>query len=182
MLRKLALGLVFVGVLAFLSVAGFAVVLAATSAWLHLEVESGGEDTVKVNVPLVLVSTVLPLIDEGRLNNGKIEIDGNEITIEEMREIWATLKSQGDFEMASVQTDDLNLKIVLEGDYLIVHSSEQAKTLVNVELHREVVDALLSGSGNELNLEAAIEALQRTGGKELVSVRNDDTRVQVWID
>ncbi|HEY4592446.1 MAG TPA: hypothetical protein VIJ61_08570, partial [Thermoanaerobaculia bacterium] len=45
-----------------------------------------------------------------------------------------------------------------------------------------VVSALLSGNGDEINLEAAFEALARHGQGELLTVRSDDETVRIWID
>ena len=53
---------------------------------------------------------------------------------------------------------------------------------VNVQIPSSVVDALLSGEGEELNFRAAIEALAAEGEGELVTVNDDDDRVRVWVD
>ena len=53
---------------------------------------------------------------------------------------------------------------------------------VNVQIPSRVVDALLSGEGEELNFRAAIEALAAEGEGELVTVNDDDDRVRVWVD
>jgi hypothetical protein len=45
-----------------------------------------------------------------------------------------------------------------------------------------VVAALLSGSGDELNVGAALEALVRRGEGELLTVNGDDETVRIWID
>ena len=42
--------------------------------------------------------------------------------------------------------------------------------------------ALLSGSGESLNLTAALDALKKTRGNDLVNVREKDTSVRLWID
>ncbi len=53
---------------------------------------------------------------------------------------------------------------------------------VDVRVPERVVDALLSGEGDELNLEAAIHALVEEGEGELVTVTSQDERVRVWVD
>ena len=45
-----------------------------------------------------------------------------------------------------------------------------------------MLDALLSGEGDELNIEAAIRALVEQGEGELVTVSGDDETVRVWVD
>jgi hypothetical protein len=45
-----------------------------------------------------------------------------------------------------------------------------------------VVEALLSGGKDELDILAAIRALARHGDTELVSVQDRKTTVRVWVD
>ena len=45
-----------------------------------------------------------------------------------------------------------------------------------------VVDSLLSGEGEELNIGAALEAVKNLGSGDLVLIQADDTKVRVWID
>ena len=46
----------------------------------------------------------------------------------------------------------------------------------------EVVSALLSGKGDEMNVGAAVQALARRGEGELVTVTGDDETVRIWVD
>ncbi len=46
----------------------------------------------------------------------------------------------------------------------------------------KVVDALLSAGKDELDISAALRALATEGDTELVSVRDQDNRVRVWLD
>ena len=45
----------------------------------------------------------------------------------------------------------------------------------------EVVDALFSGEGDELNVKAAISQLQKRRG-DIVRVNDETSTVRVWID
>ena len=42
--------------------------------------------------------------------------------------------------------------------------------------------ALLSGSGDELNVQAALEELARSGEGDLLTVTGDDETVRIWVD
>jgi hypothetical protein len=44
------------------------------------------------------------------------------------------------------------------------------------------VDALLSGNEDELDIQAAINALVQEGEGELVTVTSDDENVRIWVD
>jgi hypothetical protein len=46
----------------------------------------------------------------------------------------------------------------------------------------KVVDALFSAGKDELDLVAALHALSSNGDTELVSVKDDQETVHVWID
>jgi hypothetical protein len=52
---------------------------------------------------------------------------------------------------------------------------------VRVEVPVSLVDAFLSGEGEEGNFEAAIVELQKRRG-DIVRVKDDDSNVRVWID
>ena len=53
---------------------------------------------------------------------------------------------------------------------------------VEVKVPMKVVDALLSAGKDELDIVAALHALSSYGDTELVSVKDDDNTVRVWID
>ena len=53
---------------------------------------------------------------------------------------------------------------------------------VDVKVPLRVVDALLSGPEGSFDFAAAIEALAAYGPGELVTVRDGDETVRVWID
>ena len=52
---------------------------------------------------------------------------------------------------------------------------------VRIEVPTSLVDALLSGEGDEANVQAAILELRKRRG-DIVRVQDDDSHVRVWID
>jgi len=46
----------------------------------------------------------------------------------------------------------------------------------------KVVDALLSGGKDELDLVAGLRALSTQGDTELVSVKDEENTVRIWLD
>jgi hypothetical protein len=157
---------------------------AASKQWLHVRVETpkkGGE-TVSVNIPLSLAETVLPMIKEKQISGGKIRIEEKDITTQDLKKIWAAVKAEGDAEYVTVQNADTNLRVAIQGNYLVVRTDENSKSQVEITLPTKVVDALLSGDDDTLDLLAAIRALQETGTRDIVSIRDADTNVRVWID
>ena len=71
-----------------------------------------------------------------------------------------------------------------EGLYVLVETTEANEdgTSVDVKFPLAVVDALLSGPEGTLNFEAAINALAAEGDGHIVSIRDGDETVRVWID
>jgi hypothetical protein len=51
-----------------------------------------------------------------------------------------------------------------------------------MKLPGAVVEALLAGDGEELDLAGALRALARHGKGELISVADGDETVRIWID
>ena len=52
---------------------------------------------------------------------------------------------------------------------------------VRIEVPVTLVDALLSGEGDRLDLQAALAELTEERG-DIITVRDGETRVRVWID
>jgi VCBS repeat-containing protein len=160
-------------------------IAAAQDKWLHVRVEETGEDeeSVKVNVPLSLIGTVLPMIETNELQNGRVKLEDDlELTVPQIREIWQTLKTQGDYEMASIQNKDVNLRISMEGNTIFVRTADGSAEKISVTVPGEVMDALLSGSENELNVKAAVEALSQHASGDLVTVEDGSSLVRIWVD
>lgn len=156
----------------------------ASKQWLHVRVDSAkkGGENVKVNVPLALAETVLGMVKEKNVSSGKIKIEDKNFTAQDLRKIWNAVKAEGNAEFVTVQTQEVNLRVALEGAYLVVRTDETSPSQVQITLPTKVVDALLSGNDDELDLLAAIRALQETDSKEIVSIKDKETSVKVWID
>ena len=45
-----------------------------------------------------------------------------------------------------------------------------------------VVDALLAGSGDELDIKGALVAMQKQNAGEILTVNDNETQVRIWID
>jgi len=178
MSRKAA-GITLLSILLFGSTA-----IAQSNRWFHVDVQSNGPDgeSVRVNLPLKLVETVLPMIEQKELVKGNIELDELPLTVHQMREIWQTLQTEGDFELASIKDHDMNLRIYKKGDLLHVRSNEDAKDKILINIPAAVVDALLSGEGEELNITAAVKMLAQNDMGEIARIEDGHDTVRVWID
>ena len=155
--------------------------------WLHVRVicTDGKGDTVRVNVPLELAEKVLPAVNHDRLHNGKVKIDNSDINDVDLRAIMDAIRSAKDGEYVTVQGSDNDVRVAKEGNHLIVHVVDKEgskKSQVEVKVPMKVVEALLSAGKDELDLVAALHALGSQGDVELVSVKDSENTVKVWLD
>jgi len=156
--------------------------------WLHVRVicTDGKGDTVRVNVPLELAEKVLPAVNHDRLHNGKVKIDNSDITNDvDLRALVEAIRSAKEGEYVTVQGNDSDVRVAKEGNHLIVHVVDKngsKKSQVEVKVPMKVVEALLSAGKDELDLVAALHALSSQGDVELVSVKDSENTVKVWLD
>ena len=169
--------------------------------WLHVRVVSSDNkgETVRVNIPLELAEKVLPAINKDRLHNGKVTIDHNEMDGVDCRALFAALKDTKDGEFVTVQSHDSDVQVAKQGGYMLVHVTEKRwhegkdskdskeakmteKSRVEVKVPMKVVEALFSAGKDELDVLAALRALSAHGDTELVSVKDGEQTVRVWLD
>ena len=155
--------------------------------WLHVRVISSNSkgETVRVNVPLELAEKVLPAIDHDRLHNGKVRIGCMDCDGVDIRTIFEAVRSSKDGEFVTVQSNDADISVMKKDGMLFVHVHDKNKpkhSQVEVKVPMKVVEALLSGSKDELDIVAGLHALAGQGDVELVSVKDDDNTIRVWLD
>ena len=181
---------------------------ATTDRWIHVRVTSSDDknETVKVNVPLDMAEKILPAINHDRLHNGKVVIDRGDMQGVDVKAVLDAVRTAKDGEFVTVQSRDNDVRVAKQAGFLLVYvtdksdmNREAAKTdaeskssrmktkggphRVEVKVPMKVVDALFStGKADELDVLAAVRALASTGDIDLVSVKDDDNTVRVWID
>ena len=171
-----------------------AVTLYASSVerYLHVRVSNPRtHELVRVNLPLPLAEKVVPAINHGQLQHGKIQV-GDFTTDVDVRAILNALKTAPEGEFVTVQENDSDVRVAKEHGQLVVHVVDKAgKENVDVTIPWDVAEALISNTtGNELNVEApapaelraAIKALEATGDHNLVTVTGQEESVRVWVD
>jgi hypothetical protein len=155
--------------------------------WLHVRVIStdGKGETVRVNVPLELAEKVLPAINHDRLHDGKVKIDNAHMNDVDLRSMAEAIRNAKDGEYVTVQGNDNDVRVAKQNNYLIIHVLDKGKSKkqqVEIKVPMKVVDALFSAGKDELDLVAALHALSAAGDTELVSVKDEDNTVRVWLD
>jgi ribonuclease HI len=169
-----------------------AVLLAGTAVWaatperyLHVRVSNPTtHELVRVNVPLSLAEKIIPAINHGQLRDGKVQIGGFSADNVNLKAILEALRTAPEGEFVTVQQNDSDVHVAKEHGQLVVHViDKQSKEKVDVTIPWDVAQALISDTTeNQLNVEAAIKALQNAGDLTLVSVVGHDESVRVWID
>jgi hypothetical protein len=175
-------------ILAALSAAS-AVPAAASGQWLHVAVDESGPDgeTVRVNVPVELVTKILPLVRHEGLADGKVKVKLGEedMSAADLRAIWDAVRSSSDGDYVTVDGPKEKVRVAKRGGLLLVQAQESAEKpeRVEIQIPLTVVDALFSGvEKDELNVAAAVEALARHGNGDLVTVSDADSHVRIWVD
>jgi hypothetical protein len=155
--------------------------------WLHVRVIStdGKSETVRVNVPLELAEKVLPAVNHDRLHAGKVRIDRSEMNDIDLRALMEAIRTAKEGEYVTVEDSDNDVRVAKQGNQLTIHvldKSGSKKPQVEVKVPVKVIDALLSSGKEELDLVAALHALGAEGDTELVSVKDSESTVRVWLD
>jgi hypothetical protein len=161
------------------------VVAAPPEHYLHVKVDgTNTKELVRVNIPLSLAEKVIPAISHGQLHDGKIQIGEFRANGVDLQAIIDAVKSSPDGEFVTVQEPDTNVRVAKERGQMVVHVTDKDDgKKVDVTIPWEVAEALASATNQrELNIEAAIQALDRAGDTTLVTVTDNDETVRVWID
>ena len=161
--------------------------------WIHVRVEETGEkpESIRINFPIDLIEKIAPAFQDERFRSGKVKLGDKTLESVDLRALWKAVKEAGDAEFVTVEGTDGNIRVAREGGYLLVKVQEGGREegtgpgddggKVDARLPLDVMDALLSGEKDELNVLAALRALARHEG-ELVSVNDEHSTVRIWID
>jgi hypothetical protein len=122
---------------------------------------------------------------QGKVRGG-IRLRDRDYDVDELRRIWRQLEDGPDATYVTVNDPDSKVKIAKRGGYLVMTALERGdgRDGENVEarIPVSVVGALLSGSGDGLDVGAALRELVRYGEGELMTVVSDDETVRIWVD
>jgi hypothetical protein len=172
--------------------------------WIHVRVESKDDhgETVRVNVPVEMATKVLPAINKNNLHDGKVRIDSMHTNDMDLRMILDAVRSSRDGEYVTVQSNENDVRVAKSAGYLYIHVTDKSgskkaagkegktgakassgnESKVEIKVPMKVVDALLSAGKDELDLVAALKALSAHGDTELVTVKDNENTVRVWVD
>jgi len=153
----------------------------------------------------------LPTINKNQLHGGKVTIDKLDSDGVDVRALVEAVRTSKDGEFVTVNSREGDVRVAKQNGYMLVHvtdnsgkhrvhmhhhagsdgntpekdnaDAKDAKvTHVEVKIPLSVVDALFSAGKDELDLVAGLKMLSAQGDQELVSVKDEDNTVRVWID
>jgi hypothetical protein len=113
-----------------------------------------------------------------------LDLAGDEVDVGAMRDLWRAIAGVGEAEFVAVDGEDETVRIARTGDQINVQveeCDEDGGETVDIRVPVAVVDALLSGDGESLNVHAAVEQLGELRG-DIVRVNGREHQVRVWID
>ena len=158
---------------------------AKADRWLHVKVEDAKKgETVRVNVPLRVAEAILPAINVDVIKNGRIKMDEINTHGVDLRAVLEAVRTLDDGEFVTVESQQETIRVSKEGRFLLarIHERDAQGEQVPVKVPFALIDALLSGEKDELNIAAAIRALNELGDEVYVPVTSHDETVRVWVD
>jgi hypothetical protein len=160
---------------------------APADRYLHVQVSESNKqgENVNVNVPLAVAEKVLPTIDRGPLHQGRVTISSESFQGIDLPTIMEAIRSGPDGQIVSVKEKDENVDVSKANGNIVVHVRDKGPQgeKVDVTVPVQVVNALFSGTQKgELDVAAALQALDQAGDTFLVTVEDASEHVRVWVD
>ena len=159
----------------------------AKTPWIHIEVNGEGNDAeqVNINLPLSLVEVAVDVAPDEALEKASVHLDHHDLSIGDLRRLWQEFRAAGEEEFVTVEKEGERVHISRRGEHIIIEVDQTKDGTGTEEVHVEVpvvvVDALLSGEGEQFNLREAVAQLKGQRG-DIVRVDDGESRVRVWID
>jgi hypothetical protein len=158
---------------------------ASTTRYLHVRVSNpASHELVRINVPLTLAEKVIPAINHGQLRDGKVQVGNFRADDVNIHAILDAVKAVPEGNFVTVQDTGNDVRVAKERGQLVVHVIDKnSGENVDVTIPWDVAQALISDTNDDqLNVEAAVKALENSGDTTLVRVSGREENVRVWID
>jgi hypothetical protein len=158
----------------------------ASDLWLHIDVNGKGDksEQANINLPLSMVRNMAPMLEEKSHGSKRLHVRDKDLSVDELRRAWREIADGPDANYITVRDKDSDVHIGKQGNYLRLKAKDRGENGedVDIKVPLEVVSALFSSDGDELNFGAALEALSRRGEGELLTVNGNDETVRIWVD
>ena len=160
---------------------------AAQGPFIHIEVRShGGEaGSVNINLPLAVAQIAITAMQDSVSRQVSTHLSQGDLKVSDLRKMWKAMRDAGQTEFVTVQKKGESVRIFREGEKVVVTVNEgDAKDKVRIQVPITLMDALLGGEGEQVDLAAAVNELGRIGKGELVRVEDSGKgdQVRIWIE
>ncbi len=162
-----------------------AVVQAQESSWIHIRVDEADGAKVNVNLPMSLVEIAMDVAQDHIFDDDHgIDIGRHhDLELADLRRMWEELRLAGDAEYVAVHDDDEHVRIYRQDDTVHIEvDDDDGDEKVRLQIPFSVVDVLLQGEGDELNLAGALREMASANDGQILQVQDGDTDVNIWID
>ena len=153
----------------------------AQTRWLHVRGHEldGGEGRIAVNLPLRSAMAVTRTIATS--GNAHLEVSGHRIRIDTIADGWASLRERPAGEVVTFQRSDGSVTFARTASGMSMSSIDRwSGEQTEVEAISALLDAFASGALLESEIAAAVMSLP--SGVPVLTSRNTDARIVVWVD
>ena len=151
--------------------------------WLHVQIENAGGEDGGLHLPVAAVGALLRMAQaQGTVvENGQLRLGDEYLpALRAMRAVWQQLQAAGEGEPVAAEYESALIRVARVGERLEVHV-EDGDRAAQGEVPAAVAEALLSGAGDALHIDAGLAALSALPG-EVVQVTESTRNVRIWID
>jgi hypothetical protein len=162
-----------------------------TERWIHVKVEGGATktDMVNVNLPISLAVLVLSSVDHDQFHHGHVNLGHADLNGVDLRAILDAVRNSQDGEFVTVKNHDQDVHVAKQNGFLVIHVIDERSSerhpdhrTVEVRVPISVCDAMLAAGGQDLDVAAGLRALAAHGDTELVTVKDGNQNIHIWID
>jgi hypothetical protein len=161
-------------------------VAAPAERYLHVNVQDPTNGAnVHVNVPLSMAEAILPAINNHDLHDGKVSLHNADLNGVDLPTLLKAVRTAPDNEFVTVNDPNSDVRVAKHDGNIIVHviDKRHRDQKVDVTVPLKVADALVATANNgQLDVAAALRALDNAGDILLVAVQGSGQRVRVWVD
>lgn len=153
--------------------------------YLHVRVDNPGQSkAVRVNMPLSMAEKILPTIQEGGLHDGKFTLDAGTLHGVDVKALIESLRGVPDNDFVTIQNGKQDVRVAKSSGNLVVRvrGNGEKNQAVDITVPLNVVEALFSPSGNDVDIVAAVRELENQGQTLLVTIQNAAQSVRIWVD
>ncbi len=144
---------------------------------IHFEDNNGEGMKIDVSLPLSLIETIQPNIEQALLTareEGRMEMD--------FAAIWQAVKDAGPTEFVEINSQDADVKVSTTQTHLVIDIHEKKDgNDIHVTVPLALGDALFTDIDN-IDYQGIVESLLAMEGQDLVRITGKNMNGRVWID